>query len=78
MGNSECARLERLKKGLGGSNKNTFPTNKKKNGRGECVFGQHRRERIAFLAENAKHGEVKQSSSAANQCILGKKAQKTL
>ena len=44
MGNSGA-------QGSGAFKKNTVPGKKRKNGRGECVFGPHRRERIAFLAE---------------------------
>ena len=47
------ARLGRLKKSSGAM-KNTFPRKKQKNRRGECMFGLHRRERIAFLSENGQ------------------------
>ena len=46
------ARLGRLKEGLVRSKKTHFHEQKRKSGRGECVFGLHRHERIAFLAEN--------------------------
>ena len=51
------ARLGHVKEGVGRNKKPTFPRNKWKNGGGECVFGVfglHRRERIAFLAENGQ------------------------
>ena len=45
------ARLGRLKKGFGRDKKNDFSQKMYKIGRGENVFGLHRRERIAVLAE---------------------------
>ena len=72
------ARLGRIKKGPGRNTKPTFPR-KKMDGANACldctgVSG------LRFLQKTAKHGlgAVKQRRSAANQCILAKKAQKTL
>ena len=71
------ARLGRLNQGLGRSKKAQFRDKKgKMNGTNACldrtgVSGSR------FLQKTAKHGlgTVKQGRSAANQCILPKKAQ---
>ena len=43
-----------LKRRARRQSKNTFPRKNRKNGRGECVFGPHRRKRIAFPAESGQ------------------------
>ena len=60
--------------------KTNISVKKWKNGRGECVFGLHRRERMHFLQKAAKHGSgaVKQRRSVANQGMLEKQIQKTI
>ena len=72
------ARLGRLKEGLGGRQKNIFPGEKWKNGRGDTGLDRTGVSGSRFLQKTAKHGlgAVKQGRSAANQCILAKHIQK--
>ena len=58
LGKFGDARLGRLKKGLGGSNKTNFHEKCAKTGKGENVLGPHRRERIAVLAELWKPAQI--------------------
>ena len=74
------ARLGRLKEGLGGSNKNTFPGEKRKMAGANTCLDRTGVSGSRFLQKTAKHGlgAVKQGPSAANQCMLAKKQEKTL
>ena len=74
------ARLGRLKERLGRSKKTHFREKSGKMDGANACLDRTGMSGLRFLQKTAKHslGAVQQRRSAANQCILAKKAQKTL